>query len=61
MDIRIDESLTLEVSDRASIILPSGNGQERVTITLEAKSGRCARLRIQASDGVTIRRPQKKE
>ena len=47
-DVRVGESLRVEVP-----------GTEGLTITLEAKSGQVARLRIQGDKEVTITRPRR--
>ncbi|MBA3622868.1 MAG: hypothetical protein H0W48_00055 [Methylibium sp.] len=51
MEIRADESLHIEV--------PQTEGAQRITLTLEHKSGHRARLRITAPDDVLINRANK--
>lgn len=46
VDLKVGEALTL-----------SGSGSARVTLV--AKSGQLARLRIEADDGVSIQRPER--
>lgn len=58
MDVRVDETLTLEVNETLRLDLPTSQGVQRVAITLEHKSGKVARLRIRAADSVTIKRPR---
>lgn len=53
VDVRVTETLHIEV--------PGEHGPERVSITVESKSGQLARLRVRASDSVTIKRPGRKE
>ncbi|WP_397536295.1 hypothetical protein [Roseateles sp.] len=53
VDVRVTETLQLEV--------PGVHGPERVSITVEHKSGQLARLRVRAGDNVTIKRPARKE
>ena len=53
-DLRVAETLQLEV--------PSADGACRtVTVTLEAKSGQMARLRVQAPNDVVLRRPAQRK
>lgn len=54
IDVRVEESLHLELPR------DDGIGFERVTITVEHKSGQVARLRIKAGDVVRIRHPRQK-
>lgn len=53
MDLREGDTVRLE--------LPAGAAVDcgRIVITLESKTGRKARLRIQADDSVRIARPEK--
>ena len=53
MDLREGDTVRLELPAGAAV--DSG----RIVITLEAKTGRKARLRIQADDSVRIARPEK--
>lgn len=53
VDVRVEERLRIDV--------PTENGIETVTISLEHKSGQVARLRIQAAEPVTIRPPRRRE
>ena len=50
IDVRVTETMLIEV--------PRDGGIERVSITLEQKSGQVARLRVRAKDGVKIRPPK---
>ena len=50
IDVRVTETMLIEV--------PRDGGTERVSITLEHKSGQVARLRVRAKDGVKIRPPK---
>jgi|GEM_PF-4315419 len=48
VDVRVTEALELTIGD------------ERVRITVEDKSGRLARLRVEAPPNVTVTPPRKK-
>lgn len=50
IDVRVAETMLIEV--------PRADGMERVSITLEHKSGQIARLRVRAKEGVRIRPPK---
>lgn len=51
IDVRVTETMLIEVPR-------DGGGIERVSITLESKSGQMARLRVRAKEGVKIRPPK---
>lgn len=50
IDVRVTETMLIEVA--------RPDGVERVSITLEHKSGQIARLRVRAGDAVTIKPPK---
>lgn len=51
IDVRVAETMLIEVP-------AADGGAERVSITLEHKSGQIARLRVRAKEGVRIRPPK---
>ena len=53
MDLKVGEVVRLSLPP--GVLVDSGE----IVVTLEAKTGRCARLRIQADDTVRIARPEK--
>lgn len=53
MDLREGDVVRLELPAGAAV------DSEKIVITLEAKTGRKARLRIQADDAVRISRPER--
>lgn len=56
VDLKVGESLTLDLNEDQQVHLRSTEGIGQVRFTLRAKNGQRARVVVQASDTVRVRR-----
>lgn len=56
VDLKVGESLTLDLSIGQSLQLLAGVDIRKVRLTLEAKHGQVARVRVQADESIKVER-----
>lgn len=59
VDLKVDESLTLDLNEGDEISLLPGVDIKKIHLTLRAKHGQRARVVVQADRSVKVRRPEK--
>lgn len=58
VDLKVGDSLMLDMTQDASILLLPGIDIRKVRLTLESKTGQVARVRVQADESIKVQRPQ---
>ena len=57
VDLKVGDSLVLDMNQDASILLVPGVDIRKVRLTLESKTGQVARVRVQADESIKVQRP----
>lgn len=58
VELKVGESLTLDLGAGETVLLRPGIDTRRIRLTLESKHGQVARFRVHAADAVKVGRPE---